>query len=173
MPSHSTVESYSHATPYSLPARTSDGGPPPDGPKFPWCAQYRGNGLLYSSRYDGASVLRAYDPMNGFRHVPGASIPLSETLEGVQGGCFDERGNVYLSMAERAEVLGFSAFTGRRLGSVPFEMHPGFHELAEGICWAPLTIDDKLCGLHLILLDRDVPFDDIFIKHIATGTVWS
>ena len=171
--------------------------PPPTGPKAPWCAYNYGNGLLYTSSDLGIDCLHAFDPERDFRHVPSESIQLDRFIgrktlttwgsatEGlpdilkvdgknsVQGAAFNLSGQVFISQALTPEILAFSTYTGALLGSIPFEMHPDLGDVAEGLCWAPLLIDGVPCGLHFVLLDWDIGAgkDDIFLKHVATGSV--
>lgn len=149
------------------------GGAPPTGPKAPWVGFNPGNRLIYTSVFDEARRLEAYDPEHGFRHIPEESITLDRTIRGVQGGAFNRSGHVFVSQEAVAAIWGFSTFTGAHLGSVAFEMHRGGldQEFAEGLCWMPIPCAGVRCGLHFTLLDRDAGPDDMFLKHFSTGTI--
>jgi hypothetical protein len=146
------------------------GGLPPTGQKAPWVAFHPGNGLIYTSLFERTRRLEAFDPAREFRHVPEQSIEVDRDLVMVQGGTFNRSGHVFVSQEPVAAIWGFSAITGAFLGAVPFEMHRGKREMAEGICWAPLQVAGVRAALHFTLLDRDaVSGDDLFLKHFATG----
>lgn len=156
------------------------GGDPPTGGKAPWCAYNPGNGLLYVSRDVEVTQLEAFDPTNEFRHVESDSIRLDRSLghDGnyVQGAAFNSSGHVFVSVGKEPHVFAFSAFTGALVGTIPFQMETHMGEQAQGLCWAPIGLNGVTCGLHLVLWDWDMSVDggrndDIFLKHVATGTV--
>jgi hypothetical protein len=152
----------------------SDGGLPPTAHKAPWAGFHPGNGLVYTSLFERTRRLEAFDPARDFRHVPEESIELDRDLTLVQGGTFNRSGHVFVAQETVPAIWGFSVLTGAFLGAVPFAMRPGglTQEMAEGLCWAPLTVAGKRAALHFTLLDRDkLGGDDMFLKHFATGEI--
>lgn len=143
----------------------------PDG-HFAWCAIHPWNGLLYTSAWEGADTLYAYNASTVER-VQGADISLDRVANRVQGGAFSPDGRVYLACDEKGGrakpgVHAYSAATGSYLGHLPVEVHhgvPKFEEI-EGIGYGPRVLDGREYLIHVVLLDQDPVFsgDDIHLK---------
>lgn len=147
-------------------------GPSPPQQSFPWCAINPITNWLYSSEFDGVSKVFAYDPAQAYRHV--ATLELSATTNGVQGGCFSPNGKLYLSSNASRDIRGFSSLTGAYLGSAGIQVDEGDQEV-EGICHWNMKTNGTATQVHVILLDNDnANSDDMWLKHYAApepGTV--
>jgi hypothetical protein len=83
----------------SMPIPT--GSPQRTGGTFPWLARNPYDGRWYSSKHYGANELYMYTILGDTVTYRGA-IPLSKTLDKVQGGVFSANGRLYLSTNSKA-----------------------------------------------------------------------
>lgn len=139
----------------------------PDG-HFSWCAVNPWNGLLYTSAWNGADALYAFDRSTGARRDT-EDIALDGSVNRVQGGTFSPNGRIYLASDDKSGAAGIHGFglpTGRRLGFIPIEIHQGFpkYEETEGIGFGLMTSLGHPTVVHLVLLDQDAISDDIYFK---------
>lgn len=139
----------------------------PDG-HFSWCAVNPWNGLLYTSAWNHASALYAFDRSTGARRAQN-DIALDGVVDRVQGGSFSPNGRIYLASDDKSGKAGIYAFglpTGRRLGCVAIEIHQGFpkYEETEGIGFGLMHTLGHPTVIHLVLLDQDALGDDIYFK---------
>lgn len=155
-----------------------------------WVAVNPINGLMYSSDFDAAgdTVLRVYDR----DFVDGTLIAgqkyrvfLPRHFSGVQGGTFDNKGNIYLSEHKSGDGAGIHAYRlyggyGETIGYIgPNGFDPGFpkYEEIEGLDWWDLSLEDKdipgietgpgAAQLHWLLLGNEVgDADEFWFKHV-------
>ncbi|MBL8955218.1 MAG: hypothetical protein JNK82_30870 [Myxococcaceae bacterium] len=155
----------------------------------PWVAVNPINGLMYSSDFDAAgdTVVRAYERSftNGvLTQGQRFRVLLTRHFSGVQGGTFDDRGNLYLT--EHAEsgagiyvyrIAGGYGTEFEHIGPNGFKWKGSHWQEMEGIDWWDLTqvsadmpgIDTGpgAASLHWLLLDNDSGDDDEFyFKHV-------
>jgi hypothetical protein len=155
-----------------IPLLGEDGGAPPQ-PDMPWCAIHPWNGLLYSSAFDNAAKVYAYEMADdGWRHKPAEDIPLQRVVDNVQGGCFSPGGHLYLASdkyvaGKHKGVYVYSVLNGAFRGIIYVLAEEDSQEL-EGLCFAQVTISGHTVQLHVVLLDQiKLEKDDIFFKHYS------
>lgn len=139
----------------------------PDG-HFSWCAVNPWNGVLYTSAWNNATALYAFDRNTGARRTQD-DIALNGVVDRVQGGAFSPNGRIYLASDDKSGKAGIHAFglpMGRWLGFVAIEIHQGFpkYEETEGIGFGLMHTLGHPTVVHLVLLDQDALSDDIYFK---------
>ena len=150
----------------------------------PWCAINPLNGMLYSSSFridqSGLSVYRLsknvglgikLDFVGMFALFDSAGN--QKIIDRVQGGCFSNRGHLYLVSDDGTGILGFDMLTGRQTAYIPVDYQPTtFGKSKEEI--EDITIWDLDTGqspgisgqLHLVMIDNlGSGADDLYFKH--------
>lgn len=137
---------------------------------FAWCAINPWNGLLYTSQWENASELFAYDPATGQR-INGRDVQLSSAVNKVQGGTFSPNGKIYLASDAKGAATGihvFSQATGAFFGVLRVEVHHGLkQEEMEGVSYVTTDLMGPTTHLHAVVLDQrdfDGTGPDIFLK---------
>lgn len=156
-----------------------------------WCSINPANGLLYTSDWNFAKTLSAYDPQTGSPRTD-KNIALSEPVHRVQGGAFTNTGQAYLSSDDLLSLpewvrkvfrIGgktrglfpgihcFDTTTGTKQDyrRVPTRPWPPFFEEIEGIGVGEMVIDGITTHVHLSFLDKNHTWlrDDVVIKSFA------
>ena len=160
-----------------------------------WCAVNPANGLLYTSDWNFADTLSAYDPNTGLPRTD-QNIDLSEPVHRVQGGAFTATGQVYLASDDLLSIpewirktlrIGgklrqnfpgihcFDAASGQKTDyrRVPVRPWPPFFEEIEGLGIGEIEIDGVTTHVHLSFLDKNHSWvrDDVVIKSYAVPSL--
>lgn len=141
--------------------------------KMPWCAINPLNGFLYSSvfgddRVDEPPVDRvfSYDPGENFVQKE-TLILQGEGIHRVQGGCFSDKGHLYLSSSRTNDIKGYSVLNGTFLGRYSPPSDWSSDEEMEGISLWPISFEGSIeTYIHVVVLDNDINYDDVYFKHI-------
>lgn len=151
----------------------------PAGSEFPWLARNPKDGLFYSSKFNGASELYKYEITTSAIFYRG-SVPLSKTLNEVQGGAFTPSGRLYVSSTSKGtravNVIELSdPARGVVVGAGDLTWDPGEHEEIEGITVWDLD-DGRAPGVqgqvHVIMIQQENHSnDDWYFKHMRANPV--
>lgn len=159
---------------------------PHDGGDAPWCAIHPWNGYLYTSNFGGVEAAYAYDPDDGYRRVPEATVHLEpvrgDRPVGVQGGGFSRSGHLYLSSYTKTGdqthdwesepdesdwLFAFDALTGSYMGRkrIPAEAGGATGQELEGLTVQPgIAFGGDGASVHTVLLDRNTTKNSVHFK---------
>lgn len=160
-----------------------------------WCSINPKNGLLYTSDWNFADRLVAYDPTTGAAQ-PSHDIELDTMVHRVQGGSFTNDGRIYLAADDQLGIWEMIRVM-LRLTTPSREVFPGIHcfglddgarydfrriptrpllpffEEIEGIAIGDMVVDGLTRHVHLSFLKKNHTWvrDDVFIMSFAVPRV--
>jgi hypothetical protein len=161
-----------------FPAKALPADSPQRNGQFPWMARNPKDGFWYSSAFDNANEVYKYEVSTSgvvFR----TRIPITKTLQRVQGGEFSAHGRLYVSCDSHASgavnVIDFSDPTrGVVLGVANLTFGSG--EELEGLTLWNLD-DGRATGIsgqiHVVLINNGgLSNDDWYFKHLKANPVF-